>query len=196
MCHRRGRRGCTPPTSSLRIPYVCVRSRGRGVQRSSPKCSFSAAMDTSQAPPPPPWAPLMFRVEEVHGPRGVGVRAVLAHFTNPFNAFHLLGRAFWVRLRVYRLHHVQHLLQLRLHLPYPLLHAYSPYFINEGQAAARGGQQAWRGWSVLRWCWPGPVFFAGPCSVRVSIIYPCRVKSTVMYSAYMQVKISNICVCW
>jgi hypothetical protein len=28
-------------------------------------------------------------------PRGVGVRALLAHFTNPFDAFDLLGRAFW-----------------------------------------------------------------------------------------------------
>jgi hypothetical protein len=42
-------------------------------------------------PSSPPGAPLRFRVEEVCGPRGIGVRAVLAHFTNPFNAFHLLG---------------------------------------------------------------------------------------------------------
>jgi hypothetical protein len=41
----------------------------------------------------------------------------------------------------------------------------------------------------------GPVFFAGKCSVWVSLIYTCRVESTVMYSAYMQVKLSNICVC-
>jgi hypothetical protein len=38
---------------------------------------------------------LRFHVEEVCGPRGVGVREVLAHFTNPFDAFNLLGRAFW-----------------------------------------------------------------------------------------------------
>jgi hypothetical protein len=31
-----------------------------------------------------------------------------------------------VRLRVHCLHHVQHLLQLRLHLLYPLPHAHSP----------------------------------------------------------------------
>jgi hypothetical protein len=42
----------------------------------------------------PPGVPLIFRVEEVHGPRGVGVRALLAHFTNPFNAFRLLGQEF------------------------------------------------------------------------------------------------------
>jgi hypothetical protein len=42
-------------------------------------------------PSPPPGAPLRFRMEEVRGPRGVGVMAVLAHFTNPFDAFHLLG---------------------------------------------------------------------------------------------------------
>jgi hypothetical protein len=51
------------------------------------------------------------------------------------------------------------------------------------------------GWPVLRWCWLGPLFFVGPCSVRVSLIYPSRVDSTVMYSAYMQVKLSSICVC-
>jgi hypothetical protein len=45
-------------------------------------------------PNSPPGAPLRFSVEEVRGHRGLGVRAVLAHFTNPFNAFHLLGRAF------------------------------------------------------------------------------------------------------
>ncbi|XBJ14153.1 hypothetical protein VPH35_006237 [Triticum aestivum] len=37
--------------------------------------------------------PRMYRVEEViHN--GVVV-AILAHFTNPFDAFHLLGRVFW-----------------------------------------------------------------------------------------------------
>jgi hypothetical protein len=46
-------------------------------------------------PSPPPGAPLRFHVEEVRGPRGIGFRAVLAHFTNLFDAFHLLGQAFW-----------------------------------------------------------------------------------------------------
>ena len=41
----------------------------------------------------PRGSPRMYRVEEViHN--GVVV-AILAHFTNPFNAFYLLGRVFW-----------------------------------------------------------------------------------------------------
>ncbi|KAM3393528.1 hypothetical protein ACQJBY_014318 [Aegilops geniculata] len=41
-----------------------------------------------------PWgSPTMFRVEEVIQ-NGVVV-AILAHFTNPFDAFYLLGRMFW-----------------------------------------------------------------------------------------------------
>jgi hypothetical protein len=41
----------------------------------------------------PRGSPTMFRVEEVNQ-NGVVV-AILAHFTNPFDAFYLLGRVFW-----------------------------------------------------------------------------------------------------
>ncbi|XBI06894.1 hypothetical protein VPH35_134865 [Triticum aestivum] len=41
----------------------------------------------------PHGSPRMFRVEEVIQ-NGVGV-AIIAHFTNPFDAFYLLGRVFW-----------------------------------------------------------------------------------------------------
>jgi hypothetical protein len=37
----------------------------------------------------------MLRVEEVCGPRGVGVRVLLVQFTSPFDIFCLLGRVFW-----------------------------------------------------------------------------------------------------
>jgi hypothetical protein len=46
-------------------------------------------------PSSPSGAPLRFRMEEVRALLGVGVKVVLAHFTNPFDTFHLLGRVFW-----------------------------------------------------------------------------------------------------
>jgi hypothetical protein len=84
----------------------------------------------------------MFRVEEVCGPRGVGFRALLAHFTNPFDGFHLLGRAFWCGCEfiTFTTYNIFSNFDYIFPTPYRM-HTLS-YFIDEGQAAARGGQQA------------------------------------------------------
>jgi hypothetical protein len=82
----------------------------------------------------------MFRVEEVSGPRGVGVKALLAHFTNPFNAFHLLGRAFWCGCEfiAFTMYNIFSNFDYIFPTPY---HMHTlPYFVDEGQAAARGDQ--------------------------------------------------------
>ncbi|CAM0951596.1 unnamed protein product [Alopecurus aequalis] len=43
----------------------------------------------------PPGTPLMFQVEEVRRNENSPVIALLAHFTNPFDAYHLLGQVYW-----------------------------------------------------------------------------------------------------
>jgi hypothetical protein len=91
---------------------------------------------------PPPGAPLRFRVEEVHGPRSVGVRAVLAHFTNPFDVFHLLGRAFWCGCEFIAFTMYNRFSNLDCIFPIPYRMHTLPYFVDEGQAAARGSHQA------------------------------------------------------
>jgi hypothetical protein len=42
--------------------------------------------------PLPQGAPVMFRLKEVHSNHDVHVIALLSHFTNLFDAFHLLGQ--------------------------------------------------------------------------------------------------------
>jgi hypothetical protein len=75
--------------STLRV-WVILRWRGAMVfAEVFLQCGYGHLLS------PPPGAPLMFRVEEVRGPCSVGFRVLLAHFTNPFDTFHLLGRAFW-----------------------------------------------------------------------------------------------------
>jgi hypothetical protein len=87
-------------------------------------------------PSPPPGAPLRFRVEEVRGPRGVGVRAVLAHFTKPFDAFHLLGRAFWCACEFIAFTTYNRFSNLKCIFPTPCRMHTLPYFVDVGQAAA------------------------------------------------------------
>jgi hypothetical protein len=93
-------------------------------------------------PIPPPGAPLMFRMEEVRGPRGIGVRVLLAHFTNPFDAFHLLGRVFWCGCEciAFTTYNIFSNFDYIFPTPYHMhtLH----YFVDKGHAAAGGGQQA------------------------------------------------------
>jgi hypothetical protein len=84
----------------------------------------------------------MFRVEEVCGPRGIGIRAVLAHFTNPFDTFHLLGRAFWCGCEFIAFTTYNRFSNFNCIFPTPYRMHTLLYFINEGQAAVRGGQQA------------------------------------------------------
>jgi hypothetical protein len=92
-----------------------------------------------------PGALLRFRVEEVRGPRGVGVRVVLAHFTNPFDAFHLLGRAFWCGCEFIAFTMYNRFSNLECIFPTPDHIHTLPYFVDEGQATDSGGQQASRG---------------------------------------------------
>jgi hypothetical protein len=87
-------------------------------------------------PSSPPGAPLRFRVEEVRGHRGVGVRVVLAHFTNPFDAFHLLGQAFWCGCEFIAFTTYNRFTNLDCIFPTSYrMHTLS-YFVHEGQAAA------------------------------------------------------------
>jgi hypothetical protein len=81
-------------------------------------------------------------VEEVHGPHGVGVRKVLAYFTNPFDAFHLPGRAFWCGCEFIAFTAYNRFSNLDCIFPTPYHMHTLPYFVDEGQAAARDGQQA------------------------------------------------------
>jgi hypothetical protein len=71
-------------------------------------------------------------MEEVHGARGVGVRALLAHFTNPFGAFHLLSRAFWCSCKfiAFTMYNIFSNFDYMFPTPY---HMHTlPYFIDEG----------------------------------------------------------------
>ncbi|CAM0883907.1 unnamed protein product [Alopecurus aequalis] len=43
----------------------------------------------------PPGTPPMFQVEEVRRNENSSVIVLLAHFTNPFDAYHLLGQVYW-----------------------------------------------------------------------------------------------------
>jgi hypothetical protein len=78
----------------------------------------------------------MFRMEEVRGPRSVGVRVVLAHFTNPFDAFHLLGRAFWCGYEFIAFTMYNRFSNFDCIFPTPYHMHTLPYFVNKGQAAA------------------------------------------------------------
>jgi hypothetical protein len=89
-------------------------------------------------PSPSPGAPLMFRVEEVRGPRGIGVRAVLAHFTNPFDAFHLIGRAFWCGCEFITFTTYNIFSNFDYIFPTPYHMHTLPYFVDKEKAADRG----------------------------------------------------------
>jgi hypothetical protein len=91
---------------------------------------------------PPPGVPLMFHVEEVCGPCGVGVRAVLAHFTNPFDTFHLLSQAFWCDCEFIAFTMYNIFSNFDCIFPSPDRMHTLPYSVDEGQVVARGGQQA------------------------------------------------------
>jgi hypothetical protein len=90
---------------------------------------------------PPPGAPLMFRVEEVCGLRGVGVRALLALFTNLFDAFHLLGRVFWCGCEFIAFTTYNIFSNFDYIFPTPYHMHTLPYFVDEGQAAARAASR-------------------------------------------------------
>jgi hypothetical protein len=96
----------------------------------------------------PPGALIMFCMEEVHGPRCVGVRALLVHFTNPFVAYRLLGRVFWcgcefISFTTYNIYS-----NFEYIFPTPNHMHTLPYIVDEelagsdGQQAGSGGQQA------------------------------------------------------
>ena len=83
-----------PPTVPERLyPTGVYVDRVRAISRLRTARNFTEFFLASGYHHLPRGSPMMFRVEEVIQNRVVV--ALLAHFTNTFDAFYLLGRVFW-----------------------------------------------------------------------------------------------------